>query len=109
MRMPGFTAEAALYNRSACRYRTGGHVAASTDGAGILPAMRRESVRRHSMISVYGLCNACGGVYGPPSETNNTYSCVCPGGRRGIVCGGDGDDEKGVPYADTCDLWGGGW
>lgn len=103
MRMPGFTAEAALYERSACRYRTGG---ASTDGAGLLPAMKRDPKILHTQAGVRGLCNACGGLYGPPSKIageTQTFSCVCPGGYRGIVCGGEGK------YADSCDSWGGSW
>src|SRR5262245_4248175 len=99
MRMPGFTAEAALY-KSESRYRDGGHVAASTDGAGIQAAMKREDRAVHPMGAVRRECAAGGGQFWGPGPTTSTYGCMYPGGSHGIVCGGQTDEEK-----VTCDIW----
>jgi len=91
MKMPGFTAEAALHKRSECYRQKEKNIAASRKGRGILPALR---VEHFSVGVIRSNCRANNGVFFPPNA-NGVYGCLYDDGA-GVVCGGD---------TPGCDVW----
>ena|SRR6266542_1433794 len=95
IKTPGFTAEATLHKRSECYHQKEADIAASRNGAGILPALRTRNVGPGRVRS---LCTQGGGLFFP--QNHGVFGCLFPDGS-GVFCGGVRPGD-----ANSCEAWG---
>jgi len=78
--MPGFTAEATLHKRSECYHQKEGDIAASRNGAGILPAVK---IRNIGPGAVRSICMQEGGLFFPYNR--GVVGCFFPDGSGNLL------------------------